>query len=342
MDDNPYDRAIAIRKLRREFPDVHIEEIIDMESFVRLLHAGDFDLVITDYQLMWTDGLTVLRSVKERYPDRPVIMFTGTGNEEIAARAMKEGLSDYVIKSPTHYLRLPAAVRSALQEGRTRRQAAAMEARLQSLLNRVNVGVFRLSEDGRVQEANPAFLRLLGFETIEEARSVNLHEACFPADDLPSLARRLRETGRLCCEVPLRRVNGERIWVALSETPGVAPDGSSVIDGMLEDITPRKQAEQALHALLHTLSDGVVVLDSVRRITFANATAQAYLAVLTRARVGEVLRDLGGRPVDEFLGPPDDTRWHRLSVESRSFEVNARRLEGLHTCIVRLREVPCA
>jgi len=51
-------------------------------------------VVITDYYLGWSDGITVLLSVKARNPECPVIMFTGRGNEDIAVRAMKAGLDD--------------------------------------------------------------------------------------------------------------------------------------------------------------------------------------------------------------------------------------------------------
>src|SRR5262249_37435675 len=49
-------------------------------------------------------------------------------------------------------------------------RAAALESRLQTLFNRLDVGVFRATLDGRLVDANPALLRLLGFDSIEHAR----------------------------------------------------------------------------------------------------------------------------------------------------------------------------
>ena len=46
---------------------------------------------MTDYHLQWSDGIRVLQAVKQRLPNCPVIMFTATGNEEIAVEAMKKG-----------------------------------------------------------------------------------------------------------------------------------------------------------------------------------------------------------------------------------------------------------
>ena len=92
IDDNPDDRALAVRALSREFPDLQVKTIIDATGFAQAQEAGDFDLVITDDQLCWTDGLAVLNALKARDPDCPVIMFTGTGSEEVAVKAMKSGL----------------------------------------------------------------------------------------------------------------------------------------------------------------------------------------------------------------------------------------------------------
>ena len=39
-------------------------------------------LVITDYQLRFSDGLALLRQVKGLWPEVPVIMYTGTGSEQ--------------------------------------------------------------------------------------------------------------------------------------------------------------------------------------------------------------------------------------------------------------------
>jgi len=120
IDDNPEDRKLAMRELQRQLTDVDIIEVGDAAGFDRALSAGNFDLVITDYQLRWGNGLSVLRAVKERYPFRPVIFFTASGSEEIAVEAMKAGLDDYVTKSARHFGRLPLAARSALELHETR------------------------------------------------------------------------------------------------------------------------------------------------------------------------------------------------------------------------------
>ncbi|MBD2060212.1 GAF domain-containing protein [Oculatella sp. FACHB-28] len=118
VDDSPDDRLQVIHILRREFPDLQVEQVNDSDSLHQALMMDGFDIAITDYRLRWTDGISVLEKIKYRYPDCPVIMLTASGTEEVAVTALKAGLDDYLIKSPKHYSRLPNAVRLAINHAR--------------------------------------------------------------------------------------------------------------------------------------------------------------------------------------------------------------------------------
>ncbi len=236
IDDSPDDRLLIVRELSRQFPDLEIQEIIETEGFSQASSAGNFDLVITDYQLRWNDGLTVLRDIKSRYPECPVIMFTDSGNQEIAVEAMKAGLDDYLVKSPKHFIRLPVSVRQALQRAESQRKAERLEMRLQILLNRLNVGVFRSTLDGHLLEGNASFLRLLGVSSLQEVQTLDLQELFLQPE-----SERLNQERH----VQLRRADGSTIWVSLSQTLSTT-EAEPVIEGLIEDITDRKLAQEAL------------------------------------------------------------------------------------------------
>ena len=119
--DNPTDRLLVKRELDRQFSQLQITEVSDDRLFGEALNLGGFYLVVTDYQLRWTNGLDVLKTIKASYPQCPTLMFTNTGNEEIAVEAMKSGLDDYIIKSPKHYVLLGVAVRPVLDMYAVRR-----------------------------------------------------------------------------------------------------------------------------------------------------------------------------------------------------------------------------
>src|SRR5712692_5023052 len=102
IDDNPDHRELLRRKLQKEVPDVHTTDVTRQADLDAALQRADFDFVLTDYRLNWTDGLTILKMMRDRMPEVPVVMVTDTGTEEIAAEGMKSGLSDYILKGHLH------------------------------------------------------------------------------------------------------------------------------------------------------------------------------------------------------------------------------------------------
>jgi PAS domain S-box-containing protein len=244
IDDNQDDRTLAIHELKRVFPEVQVIEAGTATGFAQTLEAAAFDVVITDYQLHWSDGLTVLKTIKAHHPNCPVIMFTNTATQEIAIEAMKSGLDDYVIKSPSHYVRLPAAVSTSLERIAVRQQATSLQARVQTLLNQLDVGIYRLNADGTLLEGNAAFLRLLGLGALIQIPPNHTLESYFQPQDYAELLSQLRQNGEVRDrEIQLRRADGTTGWVKISKTFTKA-NNTTIIDGLIEDITERKQAEE--------------------------------------------------------------------------------------------------
>ncbi|MBW4605607.1 MAG: response regulator [Calothrix sp. FI2-JRJ7] len=228
VDDNYDDRLLIAHALEQEFPEVELQEVFRAQDLEEALLLRQFDLAITDYELRWTNGLTVVGAIKNLYPDCPVIMFTASGTQEIAVEAMKLGLDDYILKSAHHYVRLPAAVKLALEKVETQRKVAGLESRLQTLLDNLNVGIYRLSQDGVLLEVNKAFLRLAGLGDITQSTEI---------------LSKLQFNGTRDKEIILRYENDIPIWVRISQTVTTKPSGAIIIDGLMEDISLSKQRE---------------------------------------------------------------------------------------------------
>ena len=248
IDDNPDDRALTVRALSLEFPNIQMQQVKNTQDFNNALKDKQFDLVITDYKVHWIDGLDVLRRVKEVDPECPVIMFTGTGNEEIAVAAMKAGLDDYVIKSPKHFVRLPAAVRSVVDRKVQRRAKEKAEARYRTLFEDVPVGLYSTTPDGKILEANPILVQMFGYPGREALMKMNIADLYFDPEDRARWLNTIQQDGFVRnFESMMRRRDGAVFWINDNARAVIDPEGrTQYFQGSMEDVTERKYADEAL------------------------------------------------------------------------------------------------
>lgn len=152
IDDNPLDRALVRDSLEKEHGGFVVREAKSKIEFEKLIHEENFDLVLTDFNILGFEGLQVLKTVKSIDPNLPVIIVTGTGSEEVAVESMKRGAGDYVIKSPKHISRLPNTILSVLETKRIRlenekaQKDLAKMNRVYAVISQINQMIVRVRE----------------------------------------------------------------------------------------------------------------------------------------------------------------------------------------------------
>ena len=139
VDDNPFDRDLvrdALTATDREFT---VTETTNRSELEAALESGRFDCVLSDLNILGYSGLDVYEAVMTRTPGLPVVILTGTGSEELAVEAMKRGVSDYILKTPKHILRLPYSLAAVVEKARLAAKHRQASERIRELAERISL-----------------------------------------------------------------------------------------------------------------------------------------------------------------------------------------------------------
>lgn len=132
VDDEREVRDVIGRALTRKGIST-VSEAADVQSALAQVDSSPPALIITDLRMPGQDGLWLLKELRGRYPDIPVIVLTGADDAETAVRCLKEGAEDYLTK-PIHFEELFIAVSRALEKARLLRENREFEGRLETML----------------------------------------------------------------------------------------------------------------------------------------------------------------------------------------------------------------
>ncbi len=122
VDDDPDQRAICRASLRQGIPGVEVLCAGDGDECLAVADSRPLNVVVLDYMMPGMDGIQVLRRLHREFPDLVIIVATGCGDEAVAVEAMKQGATDYVMKSLDYHAMLPAVLRRALDVQRQKRE----------------------------------------------------------------------------------------------------------------------------------------------------------------------------------------------------------------------------
>ncbi|MBC8264564.1 MAG: response regulator, partial [Anaerolineales bacterium] len=141
VDDYPLDRELVRDALEKEHGGFRVTEAASRQEFETRLAEGDYDLILSDFNILGFEGLEVIDAVRAKDPQVPVVIVTGTGSEEIAVAAMKRGAADYVIKRPAHIRRLPHIIQAVMEKKRLQDERQRAEEALRESEQRLTVAL---------------------------------------------------------------------------------------------------------------------------------------------------------------------------------------------------------
>ncbi len=123
------------------------------------------------------------------------------------------------------------------------------EEKYRTLTENLNVGIYRNSpgKDGKFIEVNPAFLKIFDYEDKNAVLQLNVSDFYFNKDDRNKFNEELQESDFVSNkELLLKKKDGSPIYCSISAV--AVKENNNIIhyDGIIEDITERKQADEEI------------------------------------------------------------------------------------------------
>ncbi len=272
--------------LQRRAPYIQLEAVGSGPEVLALLPEKGpecaYDLLLLDYRLPGMNAIDLLKEVRARGFDLPVVIVTGHGGQEIALQALKMGAADYLVKAPGYLERLPWAIENAVHQARLLREQAALresEARFRALLEAAPDALVTTDAQGRIVLWNTAAEALLGWSTQE---IVGQEVTRLVPEEQQA---RYMQTGRCLidqcrpvrAEIVARHKDGTEIPCEISASAWRS--GAQVyFTAFLHDIRARKRAQEEIE----------------RRVRELEALFQVAQAASRHEKVRDLLEEIAG------------------------------------------------
>ena len=217
LEDDPDYSSLVKAILEKEGFAVEMVLVQDYPNFIAALEQDNFDIILGDYSLPNCNGIQALEAARQRNPDIPFLLVSGTINQQAAIDGLYHGVTDYVPKQWPE--RLGSSVRRALQEAQERAQRKRFESELlrrekyfraltENSLDLITI----LSPEGVLKYNSSSVKGLLGYEP-EELVGRNAMDLVHP-DDRPHARQALQQALHdpklpLVRELRLQRRDGE-------------------------------------------------------------------------------------------------------------------------------------
>jgi putative nucleotidyltransferase with HDIG domain len=119
VDDEPMVSSVLCRYLAGEGFECRSSD--EAPEALKAVETEAFDLVITDIDMPERDGVWLLKEIKARFPDLPVLMLTGLSTVQAAIHCLRIGADDY-LRKPVDFSELLTASQRALEKCRLVRE----------------------------------------------------------------------------------------------------------------------------------------------------------------------------------------------------------------------------
>ena len=159
VEDNPGDVDL-IREILLSSTDstYEIDDVERLAKAMATLSQRNYDIILLDLGLPDSNGFQALKHLREQFPDIPVVVITGSHDQETGIRAVQSGAQDYLVKQGISLVSgLTRVIRHAVERATAEREIRESENFLRSTLDSLSALIVTIDNQGTILSANRAW-----------------------------------------------------------------------------------------------------------------------------------------------------------------------------------------
>ena len=252
IEDNPGDARLIREYLKdnknASFTIQWISTLNNLKESVNILP----DLILLDLNFPESRGIDTFDFVHTILPDTPIIVQTGLNDEQIGQAAMSRGAQDYLIKGNFHGSLLSKAIIYGIERDklvkRLQKEKLTHESEkiVAEIIDNSSVAIYRTDSNGNFLVVNSALAKIFGY-TLNELKEIKASDL-FPD---PSLREKFLDSlkeKQIISGYEHKLIKKDKSIITVLESCRITNDssGNQYYEGVIEDISLRKEAEEKI------------------------------------------------------------------------------------------------
>lgn len=321
IDDDPFCVAV-MTDFGQKMQDIElsVRHVVSLQESLNFLDSHpEIGLIILDYRVhSKITGLDILQHIRAKGIDIPIIIVTGSGDEQVAVSMMKAGASDYLVKGAVNPAVLERSVKDALEHYESRRGGLGSQG--EGILKDIAIkrslnGVCVSDLKGLISYVNPSLMSMWGLDSEPEIVGRNIKDILSQPQKFDEISEALKDKKSWMGELVGLRKDGAAIYLqALFSLIEYGQQGPGQIMSSFIDITKIKDDETKREALYK----GIMEVFALRAEEVGNVETAGHIhriATYTRF-IAEKLREM-----EPFKGYIDDKYITDVSYASMLHDV---------------------